>query len=158
MSTHMSNNRLYSWLWAVFMAEDCCRGVSYFYYPLQCVKECIKECIKQQIKASNPTLLLQLIRQPKPERSRSPSSFAYFRWYPTTLTVFVLENVARQKPAMFFSVSLVPGEKGLFFYTDRSSTSEKTTLNFADNKEVFQSEYSQHAILRSAHFRRVVKL
>ena len=26
----------------------------------------------------------------------------------------------------------------------------KKTLNFADNKEVFQSEYSQHAILRSA--------
>ena len=33
---------------------------------------------------------------------------------------------------------------------------KKTTLNFGDNKEVFQSEYSQHAILRSAHFQRVV--
>ena len=55
-----------------------------------------------------------------------------------------------------FAVLLVPGEKSLFFFNDRFSTSEKTTLNFADNTEVFQSEYSQHAILGSANFRRVV--
>ena len=31
-----------------------------------------------------------------------------------------------------------------------------TTLNFADEIEVFYVEYSQHAILHAAHFRRVV--
>ena len=106
---------------------------------------------------SNPPLCLQLIRKAKHERSRSPFSFAYFRWYPTTLTVVILGNAARRKPAMVLPFRLFPASGICFSYDDRSSTSEKTTLNFADNTEVFQSEYSQHAILRSAHFRRVVK-
>ena len=93
----------------------------------------------------------------KHERSRSPFSFAYFRWYPTTLTVFILGNAARRKPAMVLPFRLFPARGICFSYNDRCLTSEKTTLDFADNTEVFQSEYSQHAILRSAHFRRVVK-
>ena len=45
----------------------------------------------------------------------------------------------------------------LFPASDSYSTSEKTTLNFADNVEVFQMEYFLYAILRSAHVCRVVQ-
>ena len=39
---------------------------------------------------------------------------------------------------------------------NNSPTSKRTTLNFADEMKVFRSEYSQPAIIRSTHIRRVV--
>ena len=51
---------------------------------------------------------------------------------------------------------LFPAMGICFFIMTGFQPAKKTTLNFADNTEVFQSEYSQHAILRSAHFWRVV--
>ena len=57
---------------------------------------------------------------------------------------------------MVFPFHLFPARRVCFSIMTGLQPAKKTTLNFADNKEVFQLEYSQRAILRYALFQRVV--